>query len=167
MLNSSKIFERFLQRQRFKKALLFCGYSVLDFGANRKELKQYLTCGIYRGINSYKELIKDTRIYTTICALAVVEHLSFTENIYCFKEYFNRLSSNGKIIITTPTLRAKPILDFLAKFNILDKKNIEEHKTYFTFKTLSLLAKTTGFKIVKYKKFQFGMNQLCIMEKRT
>lgn len=77
---------------------------------------------------------------------AVIEHL---ENPWLFLEEFKRIA---KVCIgTTPHKRAKPILETLAKLNLINKEHIQDHKRYFTPKELKQL----GFEC---KTFELGMN---------
>ena len=76
------------------------------------------------------------------------------------------LNENGIIIITTPTKIAKPILEFLAyKLKLINEDEIREHKHYYNKRELFSWLENKGFKIEKYKLFQFGFNQIIIGRK--
>jgi len=135
---------------------------VLDFGGNKGELKKFVR-GEYTLVN-YDHSAMEGKTFDTIVALAVIEHINIPEIYQIFKTFKEKLKPDGKIILTTPTKIAKPILNFMACIGLADKENIAEHKHYWTEKEIYDLAEKNGFAIIKYKKFQFGFNQLAIFE---
>jgi len=91
--------------------------------------------------------------------LASLEHLECPEagliNAY------RTLKEGGDLIITTPTKLAKPILNVLSfRLGVIDKKEISDHKHYFSRKELIALLKDIGFCKVEHKYFEAGFNQL-------
>jgi 2-polyprenyl-3-methyl-5-hydroxy-6-metoxy-1,4-benzoquinol methylase len=97
--------------------------------------------------------------------LAVLEHLENPKNI--LRETFRILKTNGFLILTTPSSRAKPILDFLAKLRLINKEAISEHKKYYSLEELENLFLNTGFRKenINLKYFEFGFNILAIIKK--
>jgi len=100
-------------------------------------------------------------------ALAVIEHIPVGDVFSVFKTLQTKLKPNGKLFLTTPTPLAKPLLEFMAFINVLDRHNIEEHKHYWTKKDIQELAQKNGFVLKKYRKFQLGFNQMALLEKQT
>ena len=135
---------------------------VLDFGGNEGELKKFVR-GEYTLVN-YDHSAMEGKTFDTIVALAVIEHINIPEVYQIFKTFKEKLRPGGKIILTTPTKMAKPILNFMARIGLADKENIAEHKHYWTKKEIYNLAQETGFIVEKYKKFQIGFNQLAILK---
>jgi len=91
--------------------------------------------------------------------LASLEHLECPEvgliNVY------RTLKEGGDLIITTPTKLAKPVLNVLSfGLGVIDKKEISDHKHYFSKKELIALLRDIGFRKVEHKYFEFGFNQL-------
>jgi 2-polyprenyl-3-methyl-5-hydroxy-6-metoxy-1,4-benzoquinol methylase len=164
MINSKKPLEKLLQRYRFNKVNKFLFGDVLDFGGNEGELKPFVK-GDYTIVN-YDHSPIYNKTFDTIVLLAVIEHLEIKEVLLIFKKLKDCLREDGTIFLTTPTLASKPILEFLAFFHILDKKNIEEHRHYWNKIELFRLAEDTNYKIIKYKKFQFGFNQYLVLRHR-
>lgn len=155
----NKFMETFLQKRRFSKALPYIVGHVLDFGGNRGELENHLKhSASYTCIND--ENIPDKK-YDTVVALAVIEHLP-VNRVYKVLQKFRK--TNGQVVITTPSKQSKPILEFMAWLGITDRENIREHKHYWNRKELFDLAKSTGFSVMRYKRFQFGLNQLFIIK---
>ena len=150
--------ETFLQKRRFNKALPYIVGHVLDFGGNRGELKNHLKhSASYTYIND--ENIPDKK-YDTVVALAVIEHLP-VNRVYKVLQRFYK--TGGQVVITTPSKQSKWILEFMAWLGITDRDNIREHKSYWNKEELLTLAKATGFNVARYKKFQFGLNQLLVL----
>ncbi len=162
MIDSSIFFEKFLQNYRFKIIKPYLIGSVLDFGGNKGEL-QKLVKGKYLAVNYNRAQMKDSN-FDTIACLAVIEHIDIPEVKKIFMEFKKVLNENGRIFLTTPTKIAKPVLELLSFFNILDKKNIAEHKHYWNKKELYKLANETGFEVNKYKLFQIIFNQIVVLE---
>lgn len=152
--------EAFLQKKRFKKVLPYLKGNVLDFGGNEGELKKYVQSD-YTLVN-YDHSPMENKSFDTIVALAVIEHIPVNEVYRIFKKF--KLNKNGVLFLTTPTPMSKPVLEFLAFLRILDKQNIEEHKHYWNRKEIDVLARSSGFRIKTYKKFQLGFNQYAILE---
>ena len=163
MIDTSVCLEKKLQDYRFKMVKPYLIGDVLDFGGNDGELKK-LVNGKYFVVN-YDHSIIENKMFDTIVALAVIEHIKFAEIPTIFKKFKDKhLKKSGVVFLTTPTKIAKPLLAFMAFIGILDKKNIAEHKHYWSKKEIYDLANKTGFVIKKYKKFQVGFNQLAIFE---
>lgn len=96
--------------------------------------------------------------------LAVLEHLPV--NTFLFDEAVRVLKKGGYFILTTPTPMAKPVLEFLAyRLHFISEESIREHQHYYTKKELLGLMQKHNCKIVAYKRFQFGFNELIVGEK--
>jgi|GEM_PF-832985 len=165
MIDSGKIFEKYLQNYRFRKVKKYLRGNVLDFGGNQGELKPFVT-GNYLMVN-YDRSPMYNKSFDTIVLLAVIEHIEVTDVYTIFSEFQKILTNDGIIFLSTPTPKSKFILESLAKINILDKQNIEEHKHYWNKEDILNLAQKTGFKIDEYKKFQLGFNQYAILKHTT
>lgn len=162
MIDSSMFLEKFLQNYRFKIVKPYLIGDVLDFGGNHGELGKFVK-GRYLVVN-YDHSVMESAHYDTIVCLAVIEHLEFEDVFKVFYKFKKILNKDGRIFLTTPTTMAKPVLECWAFLGFLDKENIKEHKHYWNKKQIFELANKTGFMINKYKKFQFGFNQLVVLE---
>jgi SAM-dependent methyltransferase len=96
-------------------------------------------------------------------SLANLEHLENPQN--SIKEIFRALKPGGVLLLTTPSIYGKPVLEFLAYLRLVSKQEIEDHKNYFNKKILLDLCKETGFSFSKHQYFQFGMNNFLIARK--
>jgi len=97
---------------------------------------------------------------------AVLEHLNDPKNI--IKEAYRILGPGGVFLLTTPSVYAKPILEFLAfKLKIISREDISEHKKYYKTSDIVKLFANCGFdeKNVKCKYFELFFNILVIAKK--
>lgn len=106
--------------------------------------------------------------FDKVFVLAVIEHIDIPKVSKLFREFNRVLKPGGKVVLTTPTLIGKVILEFLAfRLGIISKEEVGDHKKYYQKKDLEILAKNYGFVIEKYTTFQLGGNSLCVMRKLT
>ena len=113
-----------------------------------------------------KNLPIEDCLFDAVFSTAVIEHLD--NYTLALKEMHRILKPGGSIFITTPSPRAKPILEFLAfRLSLLDKLEIGDHKNYFSGKGLKVILQETGFDNVRVKSFQFGLNNIATGKKST
>lgn len=157
--------ERILRRLRYKKALKYLKEGrILDFGCDDQSLKEYLpkSCE-YIGCEKDYSIIKGK--FDTIFMIAVLEHLNQKNAYKVLDLLFNSLNYGGRLIITTPSVYCKTLLEFLAfKLHLEDKEAVREHLYYWSKNEFIGLAKNYGL-FLEYKTFQFGLNQLVMLEK--
>ena len=99
---------------------------------------------------------------------AVLEHLQNPKAV--LGEALSVLKNDGKIVMTTPTPLAKPILEIMAyKLHIINEAEIKEHVHYYTYEDILYLIKELNdkfpVKLEKYEKFEFGVNSLIVIQK--
>jgi 2-polyprenyl-3-methyl-5-hydroxy-6-metoxy-1,4-benzoquinol methylase/putative flippase GtrA len=172
-----------LQLWRFKKVLNGIKGPVLEIGCGKGELIEFLPkqlsyCGIdiqQRFVTKAKELYPDKSFlcfkiggkeklpvgkFNSIILLALVEHLENPRMV--IDQLKNHLLPDGRIIITTPTPKSDKILQIGSNFGLFSKEALEEHHTYFTKKILYALFKGLNIKVIHYRKFQWGLNQIIV-----
>jgi len=88
--------------------------------------------------------------------LAVIEHINNWHGL--LMECNRILEKNGKIVITTPLLKAAPLLDAFTKIGLVDRKQLEDHKHYFSLIELEKEVTTAGFNIIHNGTFELGYN---------
>ncbi len=99
-----------------------------------------------------------------VTSLANIEHLEKPE--VNLAEIYRMMKPGGKLILTTPSLAAKPILEFIAyKLKVIDEAEIRDHKFYYTKQTLSRDLIKVGFSKFKLSTFQLGLN-LCVVAQK-
>jgi SAM-dependent methyltransferase len=97
-------------------------------------------------------------------SLANLEHLEKPQ--LSMNEIHRVLKPGGILLLTAPTIYAKPILDFLAfKLKIISREEIADHKNYFNKKTLFDIARIARFRKINHQYFQFWMNNFLIARK--
>jgi len=98
--------------------------------------------------------------------VAVLEHLSNPQAV--LRECCRVLKKGGKLILTTPSPLAKPILEFLAfKLKLIDAGEIRDHKNYFRPEDLRKLLVSSGFEEngIKISHFELFLNSLAVAQK--
>jgi SAM-dependent methyltransferase len=138
-----------------------------DFAKKRKVIfKKYI--GIDQLIN---HTIKDTvslsdNFADYVVAFAFVEHIENPKKI--MNEAIRIVKKGGKVIITTPSPRAKPLLELLAALNLISHREIREHKQYFDKKSLiNLIYPENKKKIgIFHHYFHPWQNNLLILKKK-
>ncbi|MFH1827802.1 MAG: class I SAM-dependent methyltransferase [Nanoarchaeota archaeon] len=174
-----------LQIWRFKKVFPWIKKSVLEIGCSNGELLNFLPKSIkYTGIDTNEDFVKKAKElhpeqnflcftinekkeipvekFHSIVLLALIEHLE--DPLIVLIKLKKHLYPNGKIIITTPSPTSHYILTIGAKLGLFSKEALEEHHNYYTKRDLFNLFNTANFKILHYKQFQFGLNQVIIGE---
>ncbi len=102
--------------------------------------------------------------FDVVVMLAVLEHLE--HHIEIVEEVFRVLRPGGVLLLTAPSHKAKPVLEFLAyKLSLISKDEIQDHKRYFDREELQKLFGAIGFSAFTHTYFQFGMNNFCIVER--
>lgn len=184
------ILDNIIAKLRLKKVVSYVenGDRVLDFGCGYqayflRHIKNIVSSGI--GIDYDIENIKiggnvklvklrfidklplADNYFDKVFLLAVVEHIPLISEFPLLCELRRVLKKGGNIILTTPTPFGKKVLEFLAfKLKIISAKEIRDHKKYYNYSDFREIASKLNFKIVKYKTFQFGINSICVMEKK-
>lgn len=138
---------------------LGCGYNGELLG----QLQGYIAKGAGRdlSVNPKNEALTEGRVDSTlpyanksfdiVTALAIIEHVEYPETM--LSESYRVLKTGGKIVITTPSLFGKLPLELMAILRIISKEEIEDHKRYYTVKSLKKELFKAGFKNVRVKHF--------------
>jgi SAM-dependent methyltransferase len=128
----------------------FNGESVLGF---KQTLQEYL-------------LQNNTMRFSKVFWIAVVEHHEPYEAQESLRLCAQHLEEQGRIVLTTPTPRAKPILEFMAfRLKIISAEEIRDHRLYYNQSSMTQLLESIGLEVEKYETFQFGLNSLTIARK--
>ena len=98
-----------------------------------------------------------------VFSLAVIEHLERPE-VHA-REMYRVLKPGGTLLLTTPSPRGKPVLEFLAYgLGVIDRREIDDHKQYFDGARLVETLAHAGFERsrISAHTFQLGLNNMII-----
>ncbi len=98
-----------------------------------------------------------------VTVLAVLEHLPNPEKV--LREIYKVLHKNGLLLLTVPSPKSKPILEFLAQIGLVRKEMIDQHENYFTPQDLQSMLQKIGFTNIHVSLFQLGCNTFVKAEK--
>jgi SAM-dependent methyltransferase len=101
--------------------------------------------------------------FDAVLSLATLEHLD--EPGLHLSEIHRTLKPDGILLLTTPSPRGKPMLEFLAyRLKIIDRREIEDHRQYFNSAGLETALQQAGFPpaTIRARTFQAGMNNIVI-----
>lgn len=181
------LLEGFLSRMRFNKVIKFIpkNTKVLDVGSGYNSnllqvIKPKISSGV--GIDAHvsqndfgpkikliesdlnKELPFEDGEFDVVVSLANLEHLEYPE--INAAEMFRVLKPGGLLLLTTPSIYAQPILEFLSfKLKVVNEEEIRDHKNYFNKAILTKLFREVGFSFVKHEYFEFFMNNFVYAKK--
>ena len=100
--------------------------------------------------------------FDTILITAIIEHLNNPKEILLKSK--NCLNQNGTIVITTPSRFTEKIHIIGSSLRLLGRDAEEEHHDLFDLKRMKKIVNSVGMKVVIYKKFAFGFNQLFLIK---
>ena len=176
------VLESFLATLRYKKIIkhIPANTTVLDLGSGYKGrmlrlLSQKIRSGVGYDFSVTNEKlpsniklqsrqvdkklpIKSNSIDVVI-SLAVIEHVHNPHTL--LKESYRVLKHDGVFLLTSPSICAKPILEFLAfKLGTISKKEIRDHKRYYDNRSLMTELVKAGFQEnrIEINNFEFGLN---------
>lgn len=178
----SKRFDHFLTQYRYSRvfkelsSMPSC-HTIYDLGCGRGALVQILASKGYEAYgldlqvgdrviqaNLNEPLPLPSQSVDCVTSLANLEHLEQPD--LNLTEIHRILKPGGKLILTTPSTAAKPVLEFLAfKLKLIDEREILDHKSYYSKKTLAKAIENAGFSGYKVKRFQLGFNLQVIATK--
>lgn len=136
------------------------GIDKYDYNFNNFNIKY-----IKQDLELEQTLPFEENFFNLITMLAVIEHLNPEIINKLFSEIYRVLNKDGLFILTTPSKISKTILETFANIGLVSKEEIYEHKKYYSQFEIFELLKSTGFKNIIVRKFQFGFNIFAISSK--
>jgi 2-polyprenyl-3-methyl-5-hydroxy-6-metoxy-1,4-benzoquinol methylase len=180
-----KPLDKFLQSWRIKQVKPFIpeGSRVLDIGCAYGALYRMLKSQIaeYVGIDpvlsesvdegKFKLIVNwfpgglpERSSYDVITMLAVIEHIPEEVQREVAIACVRYLKQNGFLILTTPSPIVDKLLDVMVDLRIVDGMSLEEHHA-FNARQVPIIFAFDNLKLVMYKRFQLGLNNLFVFQK--
>ena len=108
----------------------------------------------------------ESNSFDVVTMLAVLEHLDDPFGVA--REIERVLRPGGRMVITVPSVKAKPVLEFLAfRVGLVSKEEILDHKRYYTKDDLGEFVDSFELLTVEsLYSFQMGFNTACIAVKK-
>ena len=174
-----------LRQREMKKNISLKNKNILDFGCGsnfKKLISVYKDCQSITAIDRTGSDFKIKNFYfynyqddlnilekkimrqkfDVVILGAVIEHLDKPELVLNILK--KRLSDDGIIFLTAPSLASKPVLEFLGyKLNIINADLVKEHKRYYDLDEYKKLSKLIKMDIKKFYFFQLRLNTVCIL----
>jgi len=135
---------------------------LLDVGCGDGYFLRYVGLSESRG---FDKLLSDTwedlaqfkeHYFSYVSLLAVIEHLSDPQVINTY--LWRVLKPGGHLILTTPKRQSERLIKFYAPH--ID----EEHKNYYDLESINALLHGK-YRLVEYRRFLLGLNQLFCYER--
>jgi 2-polyprenyl-3-methyl-5-hydroxy-6-metoxy-1,4-benzoquinol methylase len=96
--------------------------------------------------------------------LAVVEHLR--DPAAALARAREQLAPGGTVLVSTPHPRARRLHSLGARLRLFSRDADDEHERFFDRRGLALLAQQAGLRMLSYRRFQLGLNQLAVLSPR-
>ncbi|MCK9538766.1 class I SAM-dependent methyltransferase [Dokdonella sp.] len=169
----------FLRRQRMAAARPWLQGSVFDFGCGSGALAAGLPPGAYCGHDAdpavlglaqarhpqhrFVAEVPASGDWDTVACLAVIEHCAEPA------AFLSRLAAlareGGRIVLTTPHPAYEIFHDAGARIGLFSHDASEEHEVLLDRGALQALADAAGLAMTHYRRFLFGANQLCVLQR--
>ncbi|EKD24784.1 MAG: hypothetical protein ACD_80C00152G0003 [uncultured bacterium (gcode 4)] len=136
---------------------------AFDMKLNHEELKKQWILTQEWNLNEDFNLPEKVDLF--LCT-AVLEHLS--EPINFLKNAYANLKKWGYLLLTTPSIRSKPVLEFIAfRLKLINPIEISDHKEYYTKDKLVKYLEKAWFekKNIKHRYFELYMNNFVLVQK--
>jgi SAM-dependent methyltransferase len=109
----------------------------------------------------FPEAVSDEPPFDVITMLAVLEHIPPPQQAALAAACASALKPGGRVIITVPSPVVDRILPVLRSLRLIDGMSLEEHYG-FDARRLPEVFQTSGFKLLRHRRFQLGLNHLFV-----
>ncbi len=171
-----------LRKKRFAAARPFLHGRVLDFGCGSGALAEFVSGDLYLGVDKDELSLQNAQSrfpkhrfisklpaadekFDSVVSLAVIEHVSDpAEFLHILSAYLDE-SNDARLIVTTPHPSVDWIHDLGASIGLFSKHANEEHEELLDRAKLERAGVQAGLKLIAYRRFLFGANQIAVFEK--
>jgi 2-polyprenyl-3-methyl-5-hydroxy-6-metoxy-1,4-benzoquinol methylase len=101
--------------------------------------------------------------FDVITMLAVVEHLPETVQARLADVCAGLLRPGGRVVLTVPSERVDPILDWLVRLRLVAGIGVEEHHGFDPAQTVELFP-APRYRLAWHAQFELGLNNLFVFE---
>jgi cyclopropane fatty-acyl-phospholipid synthase-like methyltransferase len=180
-------FDRFGQRVRMDKARPFIerGARVLDIGCGDGTLFRYLDDRIATGVGidpdapttsgprfSFvrgvypDDLPVQSSPFDAVVGLAVLEHLTPSQQAAMASACFGHLRPHGRVILTVPSPAVDPILHVIQWVGLGDRDTMHLHEHHgFNVSETRHIFEHAGFTLVTRRRFELRLNNLFVFSR--
>lgn len=172
----------YLRRKRFEAAFPYLRGRILDFGCGSGALAALVYATQYVGVEIDNVSLQQARLrfpkhcfalrlpnlsekFDTVISLAVIEHVSDPAQFLLTLAACLNDSPASRIVVTTPHPAVKWIHDAGAAIGLFSKHANEEHEDLLDHTKLEIAGHQAGLKLVSYRRFLFGANQIAVYAK--
>ena len=112
-------------------------------------------------IDISKEKVTSKEKFDLILLVAFIEHLKNPD--FLLENINKNLKNNGRIVMTTPTKLGDLLNTIGAYIGLTAMSAVIDHEIIYNKKKVKYLCERNNLKLICYKKFQFGLNQLIVI----
>lgn len=132
-------------------------YISQGYGFDKKAKERSFDNIVIKKARIDKKVPLDSDTMDCVSMMAVLEHLEDPAKV--LQECHRILKPGGRILLTTPSPPAKPILEFLSyRLNIVNPEEIRDHKRYFSKRDLRDVLDQSRFREINVRTFEVGLN---------
>jgi SAM-dependent methyltransferase len=169
----------FLCWRRLAAARPFLTGRVFDFGCGGGRLAAFCAPDHYLGYDQdgnvleaarhafprhrFEPAVPENGSFDTVVLLAVIEHVE--DPAALLSSLAGLLAPAGRLVLTTPHPRWEIVHEVGAALGIFSSDAAEEHHSLLNRDALQALAAASGLRLVEYRRFLLGANQLAVFER--
>ena len=104
--------------------------------------------------------------FDVVTMLAVIEHLPPSSHAAVGAAAARRLPTGARLILTVPEPAVDRIVELLQRLRLAEGMSLHEHHGFRTAGTRAIFE-PAGFRLIHHRRFQLGLNNLFVFERRA
>jgi 2-polyprenyl-3-methyl-5-hydroxy-6-metoxy-1,4-benzoquinol methylase len=171
----------YLRRRRIDVARPLIAGRILDVGCHDGPLCEFVPADRYVGVDVDEDVLAEAQRthpehrfmhvdaidadarFDTLVSLAVIEHVPDPEA--WLRRWSGHVVRGGRVVLTTPNARWEPLHGLAAKARLTSVDAHDHHESVLDRSALEAVIDAVGLKLVLYRRFLAGMNQLVVAER--